>query len=270
MRVAEPEADLADITARLAGVVREAGAVALTKFRVPLKSWMKGNASPVCEADIAVDELLRQRLAVPDPSYGWLSEESVDDFSRLQARRVWIVDPIDGTRAFIAGRDDWCIAAALVEDGRPIVGALYAPVDDALFLASRNGGATLNGEPMHPRDAPDLDGAVAAGPPRRLEMLVAAYPQIKPAPKVHSLALRLARVAVGTLDVAIAGANSHDWDIAAADLIVHEAGGLLTGLDERPPIYNRADPRHGVLIAAGRQRHATLIGLVRAGHVALH
>lgn len=270
MRAADTDAGLADTAARLADTMREAGQIALAKFRSPIRSWTKGNASPVCEADIAVDEMLHARLLGADRTFGWLSEESVDDPARLAARQVWIVDPIDGTRAFLGGREDWCIAAALVEDGRPILGALYAPVEDALYLAVRRGGATRNGVPLRPRDAGTLDGALVAGPQRRLEQFAAACPGMTVAPKVHSLALRLARVGDGTLDAAIAGANSHDWDIAAADLIVHEAGGLLTDLAGRPPTYNCPDPLHHTLVAAGPQRHAALLDLVRAGRVALN
>src|SRR5262245_28136753 len=104
--------------------MREAGALALSKFGPSGRNWTKGKASPVCEADIAVDELLRERLMGRTPGYGWLSEESADDLSRLAAPRIWVVDPIDGTRGFIAGRSDWAISVALVEDGRPLTAAL--------------------------------------------------------------------------------------------------------------------------------------------------
>jgi myo-inositol-1(or 4)-monophosphatase len=244
--------------------VGEAGALALGKFGSPVRNWIKGASSPVCEADIEADHLLRDRLMRDTPGYGWLSEESVDDPARLAARRVWIVDPIDGTRGFISGRPDWAVSAALVEDGRPVAAALFAPVTDELFLAVKRKGATRNGEPISPTPGDRLDGTRMAGPQRRLERLAAIAPGLEAVPKIHSLALRLARVASGGLDAAVAAPNSHDWDLAAADLLVHEAGGALTSLEGHPPVYNRPNPVHATLIAAGLARHATLMNVVRA------
>ena len=260
-----PAADVAlDRTAALlAAAVREAGALALQKFRSPFKSWTKGKDSPVSEVDIAVDELLRERLIGATPGYGWLSEETTDDSARLTAQRVWIVDPIDGTRAFIAGREDWVISAALTETGRPILGAIFVPVENALMLAVKHAGATLNGTAMRAHDGDSLRGAKVAGPQRYIDALIAAGCGVDPVPRVHSLALRLARVATGALDVAFAGGNSHDWDIAAADLIVHEAGGALTGLDGHRPVYNRSSPIHGALVASGRARRDKVVRLMQ-------
>ena len=248
---------------RLAAAVKEAGAIALNFFRGPLRSWTKGQGdSPVTEADIASNDLLYRRLL--EPGEGWLSEESENDPTRLGARRVWVVDPIDGTRAFIAGREDWSISAALVEAGRPVAAALYAPVTDELFLATADGGAVRNDVPVQASSGSSLDGAQVAGPKRMLERIAQDGTGIVAMPRVHSLALRLARVAHSELDAAVAGGNGHDWDLAAADLLVHEAGGMLTALDGKALIYNRPDPVHGVLIAAGRGRHAALTELVRA------
>ena len=112
----------------LAATVREAGALALSMFRTELQTWTKGASSPVSEADMAVNDLIERGLRQATPDYGWLSEESADDTVRLAKRRVWIVDPIDGTRSYLAGRDDWCVSAALVEDGAPVLAAVFAPV----------------------------------------------------------------------------------------------------------------------------------------------
>jgi myo-inositol-1(or 4)-monophosphatase len=261
---AEQPIDAAAIGAQLAAAVREAGAFALQKFRAPLRSWTKGTGtSPVSEVDIAVDEMLRARLTALDPAIAWLSEESVDDPARLSAPCVWVVDPIDGTRAFLAHRDDWAIAAALVRHGRPLAAAIFAPVDDLLFLAVAGNGATVNGRAVSANDGDSLEGARAAGPKRYLDAIAAAQPQLQALPKVHSLALRLARVGDGTLDLAFAGENSHDWDVAAADLVVHEAGGVLTTIDGLPLTYNRPNPVHRALIAAGRRRHEIVLQLMR-------
>ncbi len=248
------------LAARLEAAVREAGALALSMFKSPLKNWTKGpNASPVCDADIAVDQLLRERLGAADASIAWLSEESTDDPSRLEARRVWIVDPIDGTRGYIEGFTDWAVSAALVEDSRPVAACLFAPASDGFFMAIAGRGTTLNGARIAASAGADLAAARIAGPRNLMERLAASGPSFTVMPRIRSLALRLARVAHGTIDAAIAGGNSHDWDLAAADLLVHEAGGALTPLDGGFVTYNRPVPRHGMLVAAGRDRHAALI-----------
>jgi len=255
--------DPAQATERLVACVREAGALALSMFDRPVRTWTKAESSPVSEADIAVDRLLRQRLTFDDADFGWLSEESIDDPARLAARYVWIVDPIDGTRAYLAGLPDWTISAALVDNGRPVAACLYAPVTEELFAATVNQGATCNGTAIAATGGTFLAEARVAGPKRFLERLAAVAPPFTVMPRVHSLALRLARVAHGVFDVAFAGGDSHDWDLAAADLLVHEAGGALTLAGGGTLIYNRSVPRHQTLVAAGRDRHATLIKLLR-------
>jgi myo-inositol-1(or 4)-monophosphatase len=246
---------------QLVAAVREAGQLALAKFRAPLKSWNKDNYSPVSEADIAVNEFLQERLRDPSGQIGWLSEETEDDPERLRARRLWIIDPIDGTRAYIGGLPDWSIATALVEDGRPVVAVLFAPVEDEMFVAAAGQGATLNDAPIYATDG-GVDGTRIAGPPGYLRRLQAIRPRVAPQPKIHSLALRFARVAQGAIDAALASGNSHDWDLAAADLLMHEAGGALTTFDGQSLIYNKPDPVHPPLVAAGPQRHAALTALV--------
>lgn len=248
---------------QLEAAVREAGALALRAFRAPLKTWTKGKGSLVSETDIAVDALLRQRLTEAEPTFGWLSEESVDDYSRLSARRVWIVDPIDGTRAYVAGKPDWTISAALVEDGRPVLAAVFAPVDDEMFLAAVQTGATRNGLPIKTSTGNGLAGARVAGPKHQLERLAKLWPEIVPIPRIHSLALRIARVADGQIDVAFANDAGRDWDLAAADLLVHEAGGEVTTMAGGTLTYNRANPVHGALVAAGRSRLRALIAVLR-------
>jgi myo-inositol-1(or 4)-monophosphatase len=245
-------------------VVREAGALAKGSFQTELKTWSKSGGSPVSEADIAVDNFLRARLMQLAPDCGWLSEETEDDLARLHAPRMWIVDPIDGTRAFLSGRHDWSISVALVEDGRPVLAAIFAPMQDTLYAAAAGAGTTLNDAAVTANPGADFEGIIAAGPKSMLERLAQHAPSIILEPKVFSLALRLSRVADGTLDLAFASANSHDWDLAAADLLVHEAGGALTTFSGQKLIYNRADPLHGALVAAGRSRHEAFLALVRA------
>lgn len=255
--------DLARTATQLVACVREAGLLALSMSKGPIKTWTKAGSSPVCDADIAVDRLLRERLSDIAPGIGWLSEESIDDPARLASRYVWIVDPIDGTRAYLAGLPDWGVSVALVENGRPIVACLYAPVIAEEFAAVAGKGATCNGAAITATSGASLADARIGGPARLLEKLAAVAPPFTAMPKVHSLALRLARVAQGTFDVGIAGSNSHDWDLAAADLLVHEAGGALSPLGGGVVTFNRSEPRHGMLVAAGRERHATLIEILR-------
>jgi myo-inositol-1(or 4)-monophosphatase len=256
-----PGSEFAREARHLADTLREAAPIALKTFRGEIRSWIKGHDSPVSDADIAVDNFLREKLSRPD--VGWLSEETADDLIRLESERIFIVDPIDGTRSYLAGREDWSICAALIERGRPVAAAVYAPVLDEMYVASLGGGATLNDARIEATPGAALDGARIAGPQHHLERIAKMASGIVLVPKIHSLALRLARVAGGQIDAAIASVNARDWDLAAADLLVHEASGAMTGVSGEPLVYNLHNPVHGALIAAGRARHATLIGLVR-------
>jgi myo-inositol-1(or 4)-monophosphatase len=252
----------AALARHLATAVRDAGALALGMSGTSLKTWTKDHGSPVSAADIAVDEMLRARLMAAASGIAWLSEESPEDPARHVARRVWVIDPIDGTRAYIAGRTDWSVAAALVEDGRPVAAAVFAPAEQAFYFALAGHGATLDGTPIAASSGESLDGARIAGPKSWHDRLAALGLRIEAVPRIHSIALRFAQVARGTLDAAFSAGSSRDWDLAAADLLVHEAGGALTTLAGRQLVYNRADLVHGPLVAAGRARHGTLIGLV--------
>ena len=245
--------------ALLTATVREAGALALSLFRTELKNWTKGASSPVSEADIAVNDLLEKRLRSATPDYGWLSEESADDESRLEKRLVWIVDPIDGTRGYLAGREDWCVSVALVEDDSPVLAAVFAPASDEFFFAARGQGAARNGVAIQVTPGTELDFSRIAGPKPLVERLSRSAGEIVLHPRIGSLALRLCRVAQGSLDAAFAGGQSRDWDLAAANLIVQEAGGNMTALSGDAISYNRREVTHGVLVAAGRDRHARIV-----------
>jgi myo-inositol-1(or 4)-monophosphatase len=155
----------------LRDTVREAGELALSMFGTDVRNWIKGASSPVSEADIATNELLERRLRPATPDYGWLSEESADDQARLGKRRVWIVDPIDGTRSYLAGRSDWCISVALVEDAAPILAAVFVPVSGEFFFAARGQGTTLNGAKVHAASGTALDFSRVAGPKPLVERL---------------------------------------------------------------------------------------------------
>ena len=243
----------------LVDTVREAGALALSMFRTELRMWTKGASSPVSEADIAVNDLIEKRLRSATPDHGWLSEESVDDPARLEKPLVWIVDPIDGTRGYLAGREDWCVSIALVEGSAPLIAAVFAPATDEFFFAARGQGASCNGVPIHATPGDALDFTRVAGPKPLVERLNPSQDDLVLYPRIGSLALRLCRVADGRIDAAFAGGQSRDWDLAAADLIVNEANGRMTSLSGDAIVYNRPDVTHGVLVAAGRERHARIV-----------
>ena len=246
-------------SALLVAAVREAGALALSLFRTDVKNWTKGASSPVSDADIAVNDLIEKRLRSATPDYGWLSEESADDPSRLERRLVWIVDPIDGTRGYLAGKEDWCVSVALVEDAVPVLAAVFVPVSDEFFFAELGQGASLNDVTIRASAGAELDFSRVAGPKPLVERLSRTADEIVLHPRIGSLALRLCRVAHGGLDAAFAGGQSRDWDLAAADLIVHEANGRMTALSGDPILYNRQEVTHGLLVAAGADRHAHII-----------
>ena len=243
----------------LTQTVRDAGALGLSLFRTELKMWTKGGTSPVSEADIAVNDLIQSRLQAATPDYGWLSEESADDESRLARNLTWIIDPIDGTRGYLAGREDWCVSVALVEGARPLLAAVFAPSTDEFFFAARGQGTTLNGAPIRAASGTALDYPRIAGPKPLVERLARPRQDITLYPRIGSLALRLCWAASGKLDAAFAGGQSRDWDLAAADLIVHEANGRMTALSGEPLLYNRREVTHGLLVAAGADRHAYIV-----------
>jgi len=258
------------ILASLAPAVREAarraGELALPYFRTgaqtSAKLWYKGQSSPVTEADIALDTFLKGHLLELLPQAGWLSEETADDPARLEQGYVWIVDPIDGTRAFATGHPDWAVSIALVKDGKPILGILHAPAHERLYEARLGEGAWSNETKLQISEA-DKPLRIA-GPKPLVDRLDRTMGPVERLPKVPSLALRLARVAEGTIDVGLVSAHAQDWDIAAADLILQEAGGVLTGLDGAIPIYNKPQPSHDEMIAVASRLHPRAIEAMRA------
>ncbi len=261
--------DLTDpLLPRIRAVAREAGAIAKRYFRPGEKTaariWSKQGGSPVTEADVAVDSFLKVELTSALPDAAWLSEETADDPARLGARHLWIVDPIDGTRAFLSGHPDWSVAIALLIDGVPALGLVYAPSHEAFYEAVRGRGSTRNGMPIAASRRGDLGGARVAGPKPLVDRLEAAAGALRRVEKIPSLALRLVRVAEGAVDLGLASSNARDWDIAAADLILAEAGGTLTAFDRSPPRYNQPDPAHGELLAASRQLHPRLVEAMTA------
>ncbi len=221
--------------------------------------WFKQGSSPVTEADIAVDAFLNQRLGRLLPEAAWLSEETTDDAARLDRRLVWVVDPIDGTRSFAAGQSEWCVSIALLSDGAPGPGdSLRAGPGPPLRGGHRRGSDGQRRRLRVPKEARPGDLRLS-GPKPLMDRFARGAGPVACLPKIPSLALRIARVADATLDVGFASTNSHDWDIAAADLILREAGGRLTDLAGATPVYNRPRPTHGDLIAVASWLHPRAI-----------
>src|SRR5690606_33531231 len=241
-----------------------AGIIAAGYFRRDLKTWTKEFGSPVSEADMVLDKFLHSALTTARPDYGWLSEESTDTSERLGRRRVFVVDPIDGTRGFIRGEDAWSVSLAVVEDGAPIAGVVYAPVRDEMYEASLGGGAFLNGKPLVRGTTPGRLSPLIPAPGAVHQELQAAGLDYTRGPAYPSLAYRLVQVATGKLDAPVARRGSPDWDIAAAAIILAEAGIACGDVCVEMLRFNRQETRHGALAAVGELSlkpllHAALI-----------
>jgi myo-inositol-1(or 4)-monophosphatase len=239
----------------LAEAAREAGTLALGFFRpgaaTSARIDAKAGGSPVTEADLAADALLKARLGVAFPEAGWLSEETADDPDRLARRLLLIVDPIDGTRAFAGGDPRWAVSVALVVDGRPVAGVVHAPALGETYAAARGSGAELNGAPLSASAPADPRRLSAAGPKPVLQAMGARLgATVDVSPRVPSLAYRLCMAARGAIHFAVAAGDSHDWDIAAADLVLEEAGARLLDASGERLTYNRPQVRRGPLLAA--------------------
>ena len=265
------DADQDALVARdfLAEAAREAGALALAYFRHGAATSARINAkaggSPVTEADLAADALLKARLGEAFPEAGWLSEETVDDRDRLRRRTLIIVDPIDGTRAFLGGDPRWAVSVALVADGRPVAGVVHAPALGETYVAARGAGAELNGAPLSVSVPLDPHRLTAAGPKPILQAMGTKLgATVEIAPRAPSLAYRLCMAARGAVHFAVAAGNAHDWDVAAVDLLLEEAGARLVDASGERLTYNRPNVRRGPLLAAPDALAPRLLDAFRA------
>jgi myo-inositol-1(or 4)-monophosphatase len=230
---------------------RQAGELALGFFGNEPEVWWKNEgSSPVSAADFAANDRLQSLLLAARPHYGWLSEENDDDAARLQSDTVFVIDPIDGTRAFINGDKTWCVSVAVVHRGRPVAGVLVAPALGEEFCAVAGGEAWKNGEIIRVgAEAAEAPLAIAADEALVKKFEAALRDRVYRVRHVPSLAYRLAMVADGRLDGTVVKRNSHDWDLAAADLILERAGGRLVDLADEILIYNRSDVTREMLVA---------------------
>ncbi|WP_312160276.1 3'(2'),5'-bisphosphate nucleotidase CysQ [Phenylobacterium sp.] len=246
----------------------EAGALALKLRSQGLETTYKEGDSPVTNADLATDALIKQLLTSARPDYGWLSEETADDPARRSRRRLFVVDPIDGTRAFIKNRPWWAVSVAVVEDDKPIAGVVFAPDVDETYQSIAGAGATLNGQAIHASDREVIEGCGMVGDARMFAH--PAWPAPWPPMRIearNSTAYRLCIIAAGAFDATLALVAKFDWDLAAADLIAREAGAFVGDHRGRPFVYNGAKPAQPSLVCAA-PRLAPLI-LERVRHIDL-
>ena len=239
----------------VAGIAAEAGRLALARFRTDFRRWEKAPGNPVCEVDLAVDRLLRERLTTLLPDAGWLSEETADSPDRLACNRVWVVDPIDGTRDYIRSRPGWCVSVALVEAGAPVIAVLDAPVRGECWSATAGGGAWRNGVALRSGARAELQGTrvpADALPRGERDLFVAVA-------KPNSIALRIGMVAADEADLVATRRWGNEWDIAAAALIASEAGATVTDALGAPLRFNQPRPQAFGILAASAGLHAAAL-----------
>ena len=260
--------ELLELLPRLERLARDAGARAMASFipgaRTSAEISYKDGGSPVTQADLAVNRFLFEKLRELRPGVAWLSEETPDDHARLSQEHVFIIDPIDGTTAFIRGDQRWAISIAWVVNGRPLIGVVHAPARGETFIAAHGCGAFLNGARLVTPTREALTGAAIVAPRFMHEALARAPQNFTLAPRVPSLALRLVDVAAARHDAVIAAPNAQDWDIAAADIILSESGALLREGLRTPLLYNRPQLGRGTLIAAAQPLMDDMIALAQS------
>jgi len=236
----------------LSMAIRKAGAEAL-RFAVDgFETIQKPDQSPVTSADLAVNEVLLSHLMSTFPEDGWLSEESPDCLERLQKRRVWVIDPIDGTKAFISGGPEYCISVGLIEQGRPIVAGIFNPSTDELFTATRGGGLRLNSKPVTPPASWSGQHPVIAL--NQWEQQIGRFTSLDPSINkrpMRSIAWVLALAATGRIEGVVTWEPENEWDVAAGALLITETGGTISDGLGQELLFNRREPRYRGIIATG-------------------
>lgn len=241
----------------------EAAKTALSYFGKNPKVWMKPGDSPVSEADFAADRVLKEYLLSARPDYGWISEETKDDRPERPYKRYFVVDPIDGTRGFLSGSHFWCISVAIVENGVSQIGVLNCPANQSVYKAQRGKGASLNGKKLPFLKGHQGEIIVSATGTFEEKLSPEFKSQVRFAHYLPSLAYRIALAAEGEIDIVLVNPDCHDWDIAAADLILTECGGSIFDLSNNKPLYGKPPFTHDFLIASVNTRLDHVIDIVR-------
>jgi myo-inositol-1(or 4)-monophosphatase len=239
-------------------IVAEAGRIAAERCGGEFSRWEKSPGQPVCDIDLEVDRFLREQLHALDPQAGWFSEETVDVPDRIGRSRLWVVDPIDGTRDYLRQRGGWCISAALVVDGAPMIGVLDAPARGEHWAAEKGRGAWRNGERLAVSGRTSLAGARVPA-----DHLASVDSDLILVAKPNSIALRIALVAAGEADLLATLRWGFEWDIAAAALIATEAGATVTGVLGQPLEFNTVSGEAFGVLAATPGIHAAAVERLR-------
>jgi myo-inositol-1(or 4)-monophosphatase len=242
----------------VARITEEAGRIAAGRCGTDYERWEKSPGQPVCDVDLEVDTFLNRHLRALDPEAGWLSEETLDLSDRIERRRLWVIDPIDGTRDFLRQRPGWCVSVALVEDRVPVLGVLAAPARGELWTASRGEGSWRNGDRLRVSPRAELPGARVPA-----EALPDADRDLVAVGKPNSIALRIALVASGEADLVATLRWGFEWDIAAAALVAEEAGATVTGALGQPLAFNTASGEAFGVLAATPGIHAAAVERLR-------
>lgn len=248
----------------LVDAVQRAGVCARQLARDGFEVHTKPDRSPVTTADLEVNRILQEQLSAHFPDDGWLSEESPDDPARLNKTRVWIVDPIDGTKAYINRVPEYCISVALVEEGRPVMAAIFNPSTDELLSARRGAGLHLNGKPVQAPE-PQADSPIVMVSPWELRQgRWATLSETVRCRPMYSIAYALALVAVGRVQATITLEPQNEWDLAASVLLVEESGGRTTDGAGHPFRFNQPKPRFRGVMAVARSADQTLQTVLRS------
>jgi myo-inositol-1(or 4)-monophosphatase len=249
---------------QVSAIARAAGAIAAGRSGGAFARWEKTPGNPVCDVDLEVDTFLRERLSRLDPEAGWLSEESRDVSDRIERPRLWVVDPIDGTRDYLRGRPGWAVSVALVVDRAPLLGVLDAPARGEHWTAAKGAGARRNGAPIRASGRTILAGARVPA-----DQLPEVDRDLVAVAKPNSIALRIAMVAAGEADLVATLRWGFEWDIAAAALIAAEAGAKVSGALGQPLAFNSASGEAFGVVAAAAGIHAAAIERIRERALAL-
>jgi len=235
--------------ATLVEAVRNAGAKVREMVRVGFEVQTKPDRSPVTTVDHEVNRILHEMQRREFPHDGWLSEESPDDPARLTNRRVWIVDPIDGTKALVNRMPEFCISAALIERGAPVVAAILNPSTDELFTAVRGGGLFLNGTRLIPSPAHDFSPVIMVSAWEFRSDRWSTLAETARCRPMYSIANALALVAAGRVQATLTIEPENEWDLAAGVLLIEESGGAISDADGKPFAFNQPTPRFRGVIA---------------------